>query len=906
MDKTHLETFAFLPRPGRESMTFMEELRRPLRYSFRPGGGCPDGIASGCLAEGAAISLDFSCIPGGVPETAFESLRRVLAAREIPETDHGYPLRFVCDRTFEHEEYSVAVKPDGATVAASDSDGLRRAIYFLEDRIREAEGKSATLGVWRRKPFIKRRISRCFFGPTYRPPFCIDELMNDINYYPEEYLNRLAHEGINGLWLTLYFRDLPSRIFPNRGADAEKRFAKLRETVERCEKYGIKIYVFLCEPKLWGNASFAIPESETTAHPELVADKVGNFRCFCNWSPTAERYIEESVTRLFHAVPKLGGMINIMLGEDNGSCVSYQVSREIPGQRRNGPCPAECKGKSTAAVYRRFAELFSRPMKRISPDAEFIGWFYTPAQRDGSAFSQRLSDAVSEWPDDVGIMFNFESGGIARQLGRARNVFDYSLAFAGPSELFRHVAAKTAKPAAKLQVGCSHEDASVPFIPVPGHLYRKYRAMKSLGVCAAMQCWYFGNYPGLMNKAAGELSFLPFPKSREKFLLELAKPDWGRDATRVAEAWKWFSRGYENFPANIAFAWYGPLHHSIVWPLHLFPVDEPLAPSWLLENYPRVSGDRVGECLVYQHTLPEAITLCRKMRDNWKKGSSLLKPLVGRYAGDPDRSADLMLAEAIELQMESTLGMLEFYSLREDMFYEHRNHLDAMRKIVEAEIDHSLTMAELCRRDSRLGYHSEAEGYLFYPEKLLKRVQLLKELLEVDFPKFNPDAEFIDEYTGRTVRGPSARAPFGCFGEKQPFGPGMSWCASHDGKTLSLKLEGTLKREFLIEIEACRLWSALTMRFDASGRGELDTFILRAPETPKVTERDGVLTITFPLEMFRGFRREGFPMRINLRGKDFAWVEYQSIPSRLLHDDFNPKCAGWLILEPEQSKKMNL
>ena len=79
---------------------------------------------------------------------------------------------------------------------AADVDGMRRGIYFLEDRICEAEGPSATAGEWKRRPFVKHRISRCFFGPTYRPPFFIDELTNDINYYPDEYLNKLARQRV--------------------------------------------------------------------------------------------------------------------------------------------------------------------------------------------------------------------------------------------------------------------------------------------------------------------------------------------------------------------------------------------------------------------------------------------------------------------------------------------------------------------------------------------------------------------------------------------------------------------------------------------------------------------------------------------------------------------------------------
>ena len=63
--------------------------------------------------------------------------------------------------------------------------------------------------------------------------------MDDIDYYPEPYLDRLAHEGINGLWLTVEWRDLAETSFTKRSPDAPRRLAKLRSTVERCLKYGI-------------------------------------------------------------------------------------------------------------------------------------------------------------------------------------------------------------------------------------------------------------------------------------------------------------------------------------------------------------------------------------------------------------------------------------------------------------------------------------------------------------------------------------------------------------------------------------------------------------------------------------------------------------------------------------------
>jgi hypothetical protein len=894
-----IRKFAEIPRPGRGDMKFMDDLCRPMEYRFRKGGGRTRNIARNCMRNGIAFQIEREKFGDGFPETALESLHRVLSAKKIEVTSTGYLLTIRCKASFRREEYSLKTTPCGAVIAAGDPEGVRRAVYFLEDRIREAEGKSVTLGTWHRHPFVRNRISRCFFGPTYRAPFWIDELTNDINYYPEYYLDRLAHEGINGLWLTMYFRDFPSSVFPGRGTDAEQRFAKLRETVARCKRYGIRIYVFFCEPKLWGVSTFAIPKEEAKDHPELLAGACGEFQCFCQQSEIGKAYIEEAVTTLFTAVPGLGGMINIMLGEDNGTCAAYRMWQTTAYHPvcHDKACETECRQLSLGKQFHDIAECFLRPMKRISPDAEFIGWFYVPVQRDDSDFVKRLKTALSEWPDDAGLMLNFESGGVAKQFDIDRNVFDYSLAYVGPSQFFRDTMSKTAKSAAKLQVGCSHEDASVPFIPVPLHLYRKYQAMKELNVSSVMQCWYFGNYPGPMNKAAGELSFQPFSSGGKRFLEDLAGPDWGCDAKIIAKAWQYFSAGYECFPANLAFAWYGPLHHSIVWPLHLFPVDEPMAPSWLFEKYPQVSGDRIGEILIYQHTLEEALALSREMRTAWNKGVKLLRPLKKSYAGNRARIEDIMVAEAIGLQIESTCNVLEFYSLREDMLFNKQDNLSAMRRIVRKEITCTKAMVGLCRKDSRIGYHSEAEGYLFFPEKLTARITLLKQLLDEDFPRFDRNSPEIDIYTGKSAT-PDAVAPFGHFSEPIRLSDGMSWKVVYNEKSLLIAVSGVKGRKFRIEIEGCRLWPAVSTYIEEDGNGAMDTYILLKEYEPKITWSGEDVTVEFPLAIWERHRRsKTAPMRLNIRGNDFSWIPYEKVPSRNLFDDYNPKCAGWLFFE---------
>jgi hypothetical protein len=57
-----------------------------------------------------------------------------------------------------------------------------------------------------------------------------------------------------------------------------------------------------------------------------------------------------------------------------------------------------------------------------------------------------------------------------------------------------------------------------------------------------------------------------------------------------------------------------------------------------------------------------------------------------------------------------------------------------LEEIVKRQIPVSDRMAELCESDPRLGYHSEAEVYKYFPEKLKWRSETLRQLLANDFP----------------------------------------------------------------------------------------------------------------------------------------------------------------------------
>ncbi len=871
---------------------------------------------------GQGVTLDFRFPDDGkVLDTAIADFHAFEQAAGIP--DNG-PFKITVEKRElgkPFESYRIETNADSCTIAAADTEGVRRALYFLQDEIKRCDGPFLPVGITDREPMIKTRVSRCFFGPVKRPPLNRDELADDVDYYPEEYLNRLASEGINGLWLTVGFRDLcPSELFPGHGKDSTKRLAKLRRTALKCARYGIKIYVFCIEPDGFGkDPEYLRSMSYLEGNPEFEGQKTEWAVYFCPSTGKAKKYLEDSAYHIFSNVPELGGLIDINLGERPTHCYS------ATGNFFDCNCP-RCSKRQPWEVFADVTASISKGMRKANPRAEMISWLYTPYMfehkgKSVEEYFQVMRDIAAHVPENVTLQVNFESTGKVMQLGRERTALDYWLAWPGPSKLFKDCARTAVKAgarmSAKIQVGCSHEVATVPFVPVPGNLYKKYRAMRDLGVSSVMQCWYFGNYPGLMNKAAGELSFFPFPDNEDDFLLSLAGIDWGKNAAKVSRAWKLFQKSYSEFPVNLPFTWYGPVHHSIVWPLHLIPVDQPMSPSWKF-TFPMVSGDRIGECICFGHTLTEILTLLRRMDKFWSAGVKIIESIESDYQNSRQRLQDISLNKALGLQINSSLNVFTFYDLREKLpFMKKASQIKAlgkMRNIAECEIKNSLKLRKLCETDPRLGFHSEAEGYKYFAEKLEWRAGLLRDLIATDFPKIQKMIEagemLFPEYTGTKPEGKICI----CHkdndkAESYKISDGVSFKTWRDDKNMffSVRLDSN-EADFAqaeLDIEPRRLWPTHIYQIDSKGelehvsRGGTD---IDKRWTAKISAAAGGKTVDFtvPFVCFRENPEKFSPFRFNLTikkadGREISWVEKHPLESRLTFGTHNPADLGWLI-----------
>ena len=263
--------------------------------------------------------------------------------------------------------------------------------------------------------------------------------------------------------------------------------------------------------------------------------------------------------------------------------------------------------------------------------------------------------------------------------------------------------------------------------------------MKAAGVSTVFQCWYFGNYPGIMNKAAGELSFSDFTEDENAFLERLARPDWGNDAPRVAQLWRRLSDAYAEYPLSNDMQYYGPFHAGVAWPLHAYAEMKPLGRTWKPLDAP--SGDVIGEALE-NHTLDEAMILSGRMAEGaaarLPDGTGEYSALAAKYRGNRARELDAGVMQALALQFESANGIFRFYRDRSEAIDLSRNRKDAqgarkalarMRRTVLREKEIAAAMRALSAADSRLGFHSEAECHQYFPEKFDWRIGELDKTL---------------------------------------------------------------------------------------------------------------------------------------------------------------------------------
>lgn len=617
----------------------------------------------------------------------------------------------------------VSMKLAGSKFVAGSGEASR--IYIDQVVITESEpGKSVkvpaapTGGFWAENRIVYNE----------RLPLDRDGLKDDVDYFPDSYLKELSDCGMNGVWMWVEWRRIAHTFLTPRTADGRRRLEKLRAIARKCRRHGIGLWIFGIEP-----ASFKPADRLLAEHPELggALFKSIGWRVWCPSEPKTLRYVEEAAFDLFSQIPELGGFLNIADGEALSTCVDAHWDAPTDTWKEDTRCP-RCSGTEPWRLYEKISGAVVRGIRRAGGNQRYISWFYQP-----SAWTERnawVKECAAHAPEGTTFMYNFESGILKRDLGRFRCGGDYWLSQAGPGGPFREMslsaASAGARLGAKIQTCNSHEMATLPYIPVPGALCRKYRAMRECGVKDVLQGWFFGGAPSCMLQAAGELSRNDGDMDERTFLRRFAGRFWGEKAAECAEkVWASFSEAYCHYPLCNRMQYYGPFHAGIAWPLHAEIRMAGLKPTWL----PGAAdvGDMIGECLS-GYELDEAEMSAERMARSLC-GAGMLDEL--EKLAPPARRADIGIMRAFRLQVLAARDVFRFYRLRRDAIAaSERGDTDRSRLLIGAmrsTLAHSKALtAEMlppAQADERLGFHGEASSRQYDPASLSARIAALDE-----------------------------------------------------------------------------------------------------------------------------------------------------------------------------------
>ncbi|HLJ56806.1 MAG TPA: hypothetical protein VKT77_17335 [Chthonomonadaceae bacterium] len=574
---------------------------------------------------------------------------------------------------------------------------LRPAEAASADSADSPQGGAPSPGAAARPPHGFAPCFCCSYFALYGDPL----LDPAIDPYPDAYLDRLAADGIDGVWLPVVLYKLaPFPWQPALSDRYQERLAGLRRLTERARRHGIGVYLYLNEPR-------AMPIALFRDHPELKGVVEGDHAALCTSRPEVQRYITDSVAAICKAAPQVAGFFTITASENLTSCWSHGKGADCP----------RCGPRGAAAVIAEVNDLVDAGIKRAGSGVRLIAWDWGWPEASARAIIDGLPAdtslmSVSEW--DLPI----SRGGVDTTVG------EYSLSAVGPGpRACRHWAwarARGLRVLAKIQAANSWELSAVPFIPALQNVAEHAAQLRAEGIDGVMAGWTLGGYPSpnlevLQKAAAGA--------DPDAAMLAVAQRRYGAAAApRAVQAWRDFSAAFREFPFHIGLVYTAPLQFgpsNLLWAAPTgyratmigFPYDD--LDSWRAVYPPDVF---VGQL--------------RKVADGFDRANAELgaaRQLPDlTEAQDAALRSDADLAEAAGLHFRSAANQARFIVLRREVAAAGAGAkinaaLDEIEAILNQEIAMARLLCVLQSRDSRIGFEASNQ-YYYVPIDLMEKV----------------------------------------------------------------------------------------------------------------------------------------------------------------------------------------
>ncbi|HXK45437.1 MAG TPA: hypothetical protein PL060_05720, partial [bacterium] len=362
------------------------------------------------------------------------------------------------------------------------------------------------------KAVFEMRIIRSPYGDFYGR-----DIEDSVKNHPDSYLEEIAKEGFNAVWLHCVLKDIVScDVFPEFGRKETEQIPALNRLIEKAGKYGLKVFLYFCEPR-----GFREEDVFWKNHPDVKGQSLicrgispfsGKYYALCSSTEKVKEYLYQSSYNLFKKASGLGGVFMITASEFHTHCYSHYPKWRLnfadllmsEWAKNTFEC-TRCQEREPYEVVAEIIQLVNKGIKDANPEAKVIAWNWSWYIIEPDP--QR--ELINRLPEDVIILADFERGGYRNILNKRLEIDEYSLSYTGPSprfkKLFTLAKERNMKVIAKLQIGSTHELVTVPYIPVPYKVAEKLHRMRKMGVNGYLGCWIFGGNISPMSKVAGKL-----------------------------------------------------------------------------------------------------------------------------------------------------------------------------------------------------------------------------------------------------------------------------------------------------------------------------------------------------------------------------------------------------------------
>ena len=518
-------------------------------------------------------------------------------------------------------------------------------------------------------------------------------LDNDIELsYPEALLSMYSEMGVNAVWLPVVLYQMVPFYFDEKySLGWETRTERLKKLVENAKKYGIDVYLYLNEPR-------CMPEDFFASHEHLRGKRDGMFSSLCTSCPEVTEYLRYAVRTLCQNVRGLGGFFTITCSENMTHCKSVM----------SGESCERCAQRPISQLVSEVIRAIYEESTAIDPNIRNVAWTWA---WDDYMTSEEIRECIDMIPEGVVIQCNSEAKQRFCRGGVNGEVRDYSISVAGPAEyalgVWEYAREKGHEVSAKVQVNCTWECSTVPYLPVFDLIRKHMLGLKSADVDHLMLSWTLGGYPSINLKIASNC----LEDGSEEGYFALLESEYGQWAEVVKRSATAFSRAFEEFPFELLSLYMGPQNSGPANPLYLEKTG--LRATMTCYAYDDLDYWRAG------YSRESFLEQYRLLSEKWKIGLDMLENMP--------ENGFLRMARAAYLIFRSSYLQIRFIMARDaedraDMLY-----------CVRQERENAEKMYRLIREEPLLGY--EAANHYYYNKGALVEKAIVCDFIEKSLNK---------------------------------------------------------------------------------------------------------------------------------------------------------------------------